>query len=89
MSDAAALAQQEAAVLARSQGSDAFRAEEYETAVLLYKKALQLSREDDAERHKLLSNCAMAHLKLGQWDDALQAAEQSIAQQKRWAKGYL
>jgi hypothetical protein len=31
----------------------------------------------------------MAHLELGQWSDALQAAEQSIAQNAQWAKGYL
>ncbi|KAI0698866.1 chaperone [Cytidiella melzeri] len=68
----------------KNQGNKAFQAKDYDTAIDLFSKAIEL----DPSNHVLYSNRSAAKAGKKQWVSALEDAEQCIKINPGWAKGY-
>ncbi|KAJ7895939.1 activator of Hsp70 and Hsp90 chaperone [Mycena olivaceomarginata] len=68
----------------KDQGNKAFAAKDYDKAIELFTQAIAL----DPKNHVLFSNRSAAHAGKRQWADALTDAEQCVAVNSSWAKGY-
>ncbi|KAJ7367869.1 hypothetical protein DFH08DRAFT_7828 [Mycena albidolilacea] len=67
----------------KDQGNKAFAAKDYDKAIELFTQAIALD-----PKHVLFSNRSAAHAGKRQWTDALADAEQCVAMNSSWAKGY-
>ena len=73
----------------RKKGNDLFKKGLYNDALKMYSDAIDMSKENTIPLDvTLLSNRASAYLKLGQYDEALQDAEEYILQRPKCWKGY-
>ena len=73
----------------RKKGNDFFKKGFYSDALKIYSEAIDMSKENKISLYvTLLSNRASAYLKLGQYEEALQDAEEYILQQPKCWKGY-
>lgn len=68
----------------KDQGNKAFQAKDYDTAIDLFTKAIQL----DPQNHVLFSNRSGANSGKRQWAAALEDAEACIKINPSWPKGY-
>ena len=68
----------------KEQGTKAFQARDFESAVNFYTQAL----EENPSDHTILGNRSAAKYQLKNYDDALADAEQCISLQPEWSKGY-
>ncbi|KAL5508107.1 STI1 [Sanghuangporus vaninii] len=68
----------------KDQGNKAFAAKEYDKAIDLFSKAIQL----DPSNHVLYSNRSAAHAGKKDWQAALEDAEACIKANPSWSKGY-
>ncbi|GBC09925.1 hypothetical protein RclHR1_09200010 [Rhizophagus clarus] len=68
----------------KTQGNEAFTAKNYEKAIELFTKAIEL----DPANHVLYSNRSACYASLKQYDKALENANKTIELKKDWAKGY-
>eukprot|EP00249_Psilotum_nudum_P011770 c23369_g2_i1 orf=478-1596(-) len=70
-------------------GNDAVRQANFAAAVDFYKQALSAAEGgspiDIAALH---SNCSFAHIKLGQFQEALDEAKKAVAARSNWSKGH-
>ncbi|KAL5530275.1 STI1 [Sanghuangporus sanghuang] len=68
----------------KDQGNKAFAAKDYDKAIVLFSKAIQL----DPSNHVLYSNRSAAHAGKKDWQTALEDAEACIKANPSWSKGY-
>ncbi|RIA82220.1 putative heat shock protein 70-interacting protein [Glomus cerebriforme] len=68
----------------KSQGNEAFSAKQYDKAIDLFTKAIEL----DPSNHVLYSNRSACYASLKQYDKALEDANKTIELKNTWAKGY-
>lgn len=68
----------------KKKGNDALQVGNFAEAISCYTEAIQL----DASNHVLFSNRSAAYAKSGDYDKALQDAEQTVKLKPDWAKGY-
>jgi len=78
------MANKEQAESFKAQGNKEFSAKNYDAAVKLYSKAIQL----DPSNHVYYSNRSAAYAGLGQLDKSLEDGDKCIQLNKSWAKGY-
>ena len=69
----------------KAQGNDAFRAQDFEKAIDLFSKAIEVSENPN---HVLYSNRSACYTSLHKYDDALKDAEKCVEINPTWAKGY-
>ena len=69
----------------KNKGNECFKKGEFEYALELYSKALDLSPSN----HVALSNRSLVFYKLEKFDAALEDAEKCLEANKSWAKGYI
>ncbi len=72
----------------RIKGNDLFKNGSYNDALKMYCDAIDMSRNTAYFDVRLLSNRASAYLKLGQYEEALQDAEEYILQRPKCWRGY-
>ncbi|CAB4381068.1 unnamed protein product [Rhizophagus irregularis] len=68
----------------KAKGNEAFSAKNYEKAIELFTKAIEI----DPTNHVLYSNMSACYASLKQYDKALESANKTIELKKDWAKGY-
>ncbi|BFF94659.1 stress-induced-phosphoprotein 1 [Drosophila madeirensis] len=68
----------------KEKGNTALNAEKFDEAVAAYTEAIAL----DSQNHVLFSNRSAAYAKAGKFAEALKDAEQTIALNPTWPKGY-
>ncbi|CAL5222224.1 g4557 [Coccomyxa viridis] len=74
----------------REKGNQAFNEQKYPEAVKHYTEALARGPpEVNPDAHKLFSNRAACYTKLGAWNEGLKDAEQCIALEPTFIKGYI
>ncbi len=68
----------------KTQGNKAFTTKDYERAIELFTKAIEL----DPTNHVLYSNRSASYASLKQYDKALEDADKTIELKGGWAKVY-
>jgi len=68
----------------KSQGNKSFAAKDYDKAIELFTKAIDL----DPSNHVLYSNRSASYASLKKYDKALEDANKTVELKKDWAKGY-
>ncbi|CAI2165459.1 2680_t:CDS:10 [Funneliformis geosporum] len=68
----------------KSQGNKSFAAKDYDKAIELFTKAIEL----DPSNHVLYSNRSASYASLKKYDKALEDANKTVELKKDWAKGY-
>ncbi|KAF9581830.1 Hsp90 cochaperone, partial [Lunasporangiospora selenospora] len=68
----------------KAQGNKAFLAKDYENAIELFSKAIEL----DSTNHVLYSNRSACYASLRNYDQALEDGEKTVELKGDWAKGY-
>ncbi|CAG8500949.1 6389_t:CDS:10 [Diversispora eburnea] len=68
----------------KAQGNKAFAAQEYDKAIELFTKAIEL----DPTNHILYSNRSASYASLKEYNKALEDANKTVELNKTWAKGY-
>lgn len=68
----------------KEQGTKAFQAKDFQSAVDLYTQALVENPSD----HTILGNRSAANYQLKKYEDALSDADQCISIKPDWSKGY-
>lgn len=68
----------------KAKGNEAFSAKNYEKAIELFTKAIEI----DPTNHVLYSNMSACYASLKQYDKALESANKTIELKKDWAKVY-
>jgi parallel beta-helix repeat protein len=72
----------------RMKGNDLFKKGFYNDALKIYRDAIDISKNTAFFDVRFLSNRASVYLKLGQYDEALQDAEEYILQRAKCWRGY-
>ena len=69
----------------KAQGNNAFRAQDFEKAIDLFSKAIDVSEKPN---HVLYSNRSACYTSLHKYDNALKDAQKCVEINPTWAKGY-
>lgn len=73
----------------KDEGNHAYEGEEWEEALDLYQKAIELDPDNlTDQQHVLLSNSAACYIQLERWAEAEAAADKVIDLKPSWPRGY-
>lgn len=72
------------AASAKAKGVDAFKAKDFETAIVEFSKAIELNPTD----HTLYGNLSASYFNVNKFEEAVESANKCISVNPSWSKGY-